>query len=381
MPALDGVRVLDLTRVLAGPYCTMLLGDFGADVVKVEHPSGDDTRQWGPPFAGSHSTYFLATNRNKRSVALDLGDPEDLQVAVALADEADVVVQNFRAGGLCRFGLDEAAVRSRNPGVIYCSLTGYGSGAGAARPGYDFLAQAEGGLMSVTGADEPTKVGVALSDVLMGLHATIGILAALQHRTVTGRGQHVEVDLLSSTLASLVNQASGYLDAGVVPGLSANAHPSIVPYQTVQTADVPLAIAVGNDRQFRALCTGLGRSELADDPRYATNRARVDSREKLIAELEAVLVAAPAAHWQEVLAEAGVPCGQVNDVAGAFALAEELELTPTVPMLLADDDTTTQVANPVRLSATPASYRLAPPSLDQHGDAVRGGRAWTEVGR
>jgi crotonobetainyl-CoA:carnitine CoA-transferase CaiB-like acyl-CoA transferase len=359
MTALQGVRVLDLSRVLAGPLCTMMLGDLGADVVKVEHPQGDDTRRWGPPFAGGHSTYYLAANRNKRSVVLDLSDPTDLAVARDLASTADVLVQNFRVGGLARFGLDEPTVRAANRAIVYCSLSGYGAEEGAHRPGYDFLAQAEGGMMSITGPgpDQPTKVGVAVSDVLTGLHATIGVLAALRHRERTSEGQHVQVDLLSSTLAALVNQASGYLDAGVVPGPAGNVHPSIAPYQTLRTATQPLALAIGNDRQFRTLCEALGRPHLADEPRFETNAARVEAREALIRELESVLVTETASTWQDRLGARGVPCGQVNDLAAAFHLAAELGLEPTVTMELGGGGRTRQVASPVRLATTPVAYR------------------------
>jgi crotonobetainyl-CoA:carnitine CoA-transferase CaiB-like acyl-CoA transferase len=352
MTALQGVRVLDLSRVLAGPLCTMMLGDLGADVVKVEHPQGDDTRRWGPPFAGDHSTYYLAANRNKRSVVLDLADPTDLAVARDLARTADVLVQNFRVGGLARFGLDEPTVRAANRGIVYCSLSGYGAAEGAHRPGYDFLAQAEGGMMSITGPgpDQPTKVGVAVSDVLTGLNATIGVLAALNHRDRTGEGQHVQVDLLSSTLAALVNQASGYLDAGVVPEPAGNVHPSIAPYQTLRTASQPLALAIGNDRQFRTLCEALGRPHLADEPRFETNAARVEAREALVRELESVLVTETASTWQDRLGARGVPCGQVNDLAAAFHLAAQLGLEPTVTMELGGGGRTRQVASPVRLA-------------------------------
>jgi crotonobetainyl-CoA:carnitine CoA-transferase CaiB-like acyl-CoA transferase len=378
MTALQGVRVLDMSRVLAGPLCTMMLGDLGADVIKVEHPDGDDTRRWGPPFAGDHSTYYLAANRNKRSVALDLSDATDRRVAQQLASTADVLVQNFRVGGLTRFGLDEPTVRADNRGIVYCSLSGYGTEAGARRPGYDFIAQAEGGLMSITGPcrDEPTKVGVAVSDVLTGLHATIGILAALHHRQRTGEGQHVQVDLLSSTLAALVNQASGYLDAGVVPEAAGNVHPSIAPYQTLRTASQPLALAIGNDRQFRALCDVLDRPHLADDERFATNAARVEARAALVRELESVLVTETAVTWQDRLAARGVPCGHVNDLAAAFELAAELGLDPTVTLDLAGGGSTRQVASPVRLTTTPVAYRLPPPSLDEHGDTIRSGAIW-----
>ena len=366
--ALDGLLVADFSRVLAGPYATMLLADLGATVVKVERPgAGDDTRGWGPPFADDgQATYFQAVNRNKRSIALDLSDPDDAAVATRLADTADVLVENYRPGALERFGLDAASVRARNPRVVYCTITGFGSGGGAGLPGYDLLVQATGGLMSITGTDQPTKAGVALVDVLTGLHATVGILAALQHRDRTGEGQHVEVSLLGSLQSSLVNQISSVVGAGVVPTYLGNAHPSIAPYEVFQAADRPMILAVGNDGQFARLAEVLGRGDLATDPRFATNTARVAHREELVSLIESVLRARGADHWQQVITEAGVPCGPINDIAQGLTLAESLGLDPVVTI---DDPrrpgTHRQVANPVRYSDTPASYRTAPPELDE----------------
>jgi crotonobetainyl-CoA:carnitine CoA-transferase CaiB-like acyl-CoA transferase len=350
--------------VLAGPFATMLLGDLGADVVKVEHPDGgDETRAWGPPFAHGHSTYYLAVNRNKRSVALDLKDEHGRRAARALAGQADVLVENFKAGSMERFGFGYQDLARDNPGLVWCSISGFGRGAGAALPGYDFLVQAMSGLMSITGpADgEPTKVGVALVDVLTGLYATAGILAALRQRDRTGRGQRVEVSLLGSALASLVNQASSYLCTGRPPRAMGNRHPSIAPYETLATADRPLVVAVGNDGQFARLCRVLGVPEAADDPRFATNAARVANHDALAGLLEQALAARGAAEWVAALGEAGVACGLVNDVGEAFALAERLGLAP-----VADAGGVPQVADPIGLSATPASYRLAPPALGQH---------------
>jgi crotonobetainyl-CoA:carnitine CoA-transferase CaiB-like acyl-CoA transferase len=360
--ALDGVRVADFSRVLAGPYATMLLADLGAEVVKVERPgTGDDTRAWGPPWdARGSSTYFLGVNRNKRSVALDLKDPGDLDRAKGLVRRADVVVENFIPGTLDALGLGYDDVRPHNPGVVYLSISGFGSAAGAALPGYDLLVQAMGGLMSVTGPapGEPTKVGVALVDVVTGLHAAIGVLAALRHRERTGVGQRVVVNLLSSQLSALVNQASGYVVAGAVPAILGNRHPSIAPYQTVRAADRPFVLAVGNDGQFRSLATVLGLPGLADDPLFASNPRRVANREALGAVLDEVLAARPAALWVERLTAAGVPCGPINDVAEAVTLASALGLEP-----VADAAGTPTVANPIRLSATPVTYRLPPPDL------------------
>jgi crotonobetainyl-CoA:carnitine CoA-transferase CaiB-like acyl-CoA transferase len=361
---LEGLVVADFSRVLAGPFATMLLGDLGADVVKVEHPKGgDETRAWGPPFHDGHSTYYLSVNRNKRSVALDLKSNSGRRAARALATRADVLVENFKAGSLERLGLGYEQVAADNPGLVWCSISGFGRGAGAELPGYDFLVQAMSGLMSITGpaGGEPTKVGVALVDVLTGLYALGGVLAALTERERTGRGQRVEVSLLGSALASLVNQASSFLCAGTPPRAMGNRHPSITPYETLATADRPLVVAVGNDGQFARLCRVLGLDGTAADPRFATNADRVANREELVPLLEGALAARGGADWVAALADAGVPCGLVNDVGEAFALAERLGLAP-----VADAGGVPQVANPIGLSATPASYRLAPPALGEH---------------
>ena len=362
--ALEGLVVADFSRVLAGPFATMLLGDLGADVVKVEHPDGgDETRAWGPPFAHGHSTYYLAVNRNKRSVALDLKDEHGRRAARALAGRADVLVENFKAGSMERLGLGYEDLAREHPGLVWCSISGFGRGAGVDLPGYDFLVQAMSGLMSITGpaGGEPTKVGVALVDVLTGLYAFGGILAALRERDRTGRGQRVEVSLLGSALASLVNQASSYLCTGRPPRAMGNRHPSITPYETLATADRPLVVAVGNDGQFARLSQVLGVPEAAADPRFATNADRVANRDALAALLEQALAARGAADWVAALGEAGVACGLVNDIGEAFALAERLGLDP-----VADAGGVPQVADPIALSATPAGYRLAPPALGEH---------------
>ncbi|NUP52458.1 MAG: CoA transferase [Catenulispora sp.] len=366
---LSGLLVADFSRVLAGPYATMLLADLGADVVKVERPDGgDDTRAWGPPFAADGTaTYFLGVNRNKRSVALDLRDADDAALAGELIRRADVVVENFLPGTMHRFGLGYEDVRTDNPGVVYCSITGFGDGAGAALPGYDLLAQAVGGLMSVTGEPgAPTKAGVALVDVVTGLHAAFGILAALRHRDATGEGQRVQVSLLTSLLSGLVNHASAYLAAGTVPRAMGNRHPSIAPYEVFDAADRPMVIAAGNDRQFHSLCTALGAPELAEDTRFATNESRVAHREELAAALNTRLATQPAQTWAETLTGAGVPCGPINDVAGAFALADALGLEAAVSV-----GGVRQSAHPVRFGSTPAVYRSAPPALDADGAGVR----------
>ncbi|MFB7355305.1 CaiB/BaiF CoA transferase family protein [Streptomyces gardneri] len=368
--ALDGIVVADFGRVLAGPYMTMLLADLGADVIKIERPgSGDDTRAWGPPFAGGEATYFLGANRNKRSVSLDLTDPEDLATARAIVDRADVLVENFRPGTMEKLGLGYEDVRASNPGLVYCSVNGFGTAEGARLPGYDLLVQAMGGLMSVTGEPDGsgTKAGVALVDVITGLHAGLGVLAALRHREHTGEGQRVEVSLLTSLLSALTNQAAAHLGAGVVPRAMGNSHPSIAPYEVFEARDRPLVLAVGTDRQFRTLCERLGRRELADDPRFATNTARVAHREELVEELSGPLGTRTADGWFEELSAAGVPCGPINDVAAAFDLADRLGLAPRVPEAAAGPG---QVANPIRLGATPPSYRGAPPRLGEHTDVL-----------
>lgn len=362
--ALDGVVVVDFSRVLAGPYATMMLGDFGAEVIKVERPgAGDDTRAWGPPYdSDGVATYFNAINRNKRSVTVDLSTPAGAEQARALVSRADIVVENFRPGTMERLGLGYEELRAIRPGLIYCSITGFGRDGGAALPGYDLLVQAVGGLMSVTGPapGAPTKVGVALVDVLTGLHALSGILAALHHRDRTGEGQRVDTNLLSSLLSSMVNQASGYLGAGVVPGIMGNRHPSITPYETFATADRPIAVAVGNDKQFAALAGLLGVPEVCADPRFGSNPDRVANRDALCAILGEVFATRGADHWHEALNDAGVPAGPINDLAEAFAYAERLGLAPTVAV---PGSQTPQVANPVTLSAAPVSYRLPPPAL------------------
>ncbi|MCK8614080.1 CaiB/BaiF CoA transferase family protein [Gordonia sp. C13] len=366
--ALDGLVIADFGRVLAGPYATMLLADLGAEVVKVERPGvGDDTRSWGPPWVGDQSSYFLSVNRNKRSVAIDLSDPEGLEEARRLVERADVVVENFMPGTMDRLGLGYDAVAGLRPDTVYCSVTGFGGN--NQLPGYDLLIQAVGGLMSITGPDPqtPTKVGVAVVDVITGLHAAVGILSALRHRDRTGEGQRIEVNLLSSLLSALANQSSGYVAAGVVPTAMGNRHPSITPYEVFRTADRPFVLAVGNDRQFASLCEVLGRPDLPADERYATNSARVANRQELVAILNDTLSTASADHWFDALTARRVPCGPLNDIADAIALAERLGLDPVVE--IADPrrgEPFRSVANPIRMSATPPRYRSAPPLLDEH---------------
>jgi len=369
--ALDGVLVADFSRVLAGPYASMLLADLGATVIKVERPgAGDDTRAWGPPYApDGQSTYFHAVNRNKRSLALDIGAPKDQLIAQKLAKRADIVLENFKPGALARYGLDYQTVSATNPAVIYCSISGFGSGAGVDLPGYDLLVQAMGGLMSITGTSEPTKAGVAVVDVLTGLHGAVAMLAALRHRELTGQGQNIEVSLLSSLLSSLVNQASGYVGAGVVPTYMGNAHPSISPYEVYQTADRPIVIAVGNDGQFMALAGAISRPGLTSDPRFVTNPMRVANRSALAVELTTTLGTHGADHWQRVITAAGVPCGPINDISQAFNLATDLGLDP-IAVINKNGESVAQVANPVNYSATPVTYRLAPPTVGQDNAAL-----------
>ncbi|MFF7229837.1 CoA transferase [Streptomyces sioyaensis] len=385
--ALDGILVADFSRVLAGPLAAATLADLGAEVIKVERPgTGDDTRAWGPPFVPDPedrepdgdgaprrgtAAYFDAANRSKRGLALDLGDPDDAAAARELARRADVLIENFRPGSLARYGLDHTATRAANPGLVHCTITGFGAGPGARLPGYDFVVQAVGGLMSITGepGGTPLKAGVALVDVLTAKDATTGILAALRHRDRTGEGQLVEVNLLSSLLGSLVNQASGHLATGRDPEPMGNRHPSIAPYETLACRDGELlAVAAGNDRQFRALTQTLGAPELADDIRFVRNRDRVQNRTVLIKALEDLLSADTPQAWAERLTAASVACGPVNTVSEALALAARLGLDPVIPV---GEGRIPQVASPLRLSGTPVTQPSAPPRLDENGPALR----------
>lgn len=375
---LAGMLVADFSRVLAGPLVTSTLADLGARVIKVERSGqGDDTRGWGPPWTPNSSSYFEAANRSKESVTLDLGDPADRALAAELARRADVLVENFRTGSLARFGLGYEQVCDVNPGVVYCSITGFGSGAGADLAGYDFLVQAVGGLMSITGAadphGQPTKVGVAVVDILTAKDATSGILAALlareRGREQGGAGQRVEVNLLSSLLAALANQASGYLATGQVPSRMGNDHPSIAPYELLRAEDDWIAMACGNDAQFARLTGVLGRPELATDARFVTNPVRVAHRGELVEALESVLATDTAAAWVGRLERVGVPAGRVGSIADAFALADRLGLAPRVPVGGGVPD---QVRHPVTYSATPVRDYRRPPRLGEHDEQVRG---------
>jgi crotonobetainyl-CoA:carnitine CoA-transferase CaiB-like acyl-CoA transferase len=376
---LAGLLVADFSRVLAGPYCTMLLADLGADVVKVESPGGDDTRRWVPPVTPDGvSTYFLAINRNKRSVVLDLRDGEDRVLAAELARRADVFVENFKPGGLAKFGLDYDSVRAANPAIVYASISGFGSGDGKDLPGYDLMVQAMSGLMSLTGDPDgpPYRSGISVFDVIAGLHTAIAILAALHHRAATGEGQHVEASLMASALSGMVNQASAYVSAAVVPFRMGNSHPSLAPYEPLPTADRDLIVAAGNDAQFRRLCEVIGAPELADDPRFATNGDRTAHRDELRPLLAARLAARPAADWFAALTAAGVACGPINTVDAGVAFAGQIGLEPVVTAGTGEAARPC-VRHPVRFSATPPDYPLPPPALDEHGEQIR---AWLKEG-
>ncbi len=375
MGALSHIRVLDLSRVLAGPWATQTLADLGADVIKVESPEGDDTRRWGPPWleGGEESAYFLCTNRGKRSVRIDFRSPEGQQRVRELAKTADVVVENFKVGGLAKYGLDYASLAADNPGLVYCSITGFGqTGPYAARPGYDFLIQAMGGLMSVTGpADgEPQKVGVALSDIMTGLYATIGILAALSEREQSGQGQHVDLALLDVTAATLANQASNFLVGGRVPTRLGNAHPNIVPYQAFATADGHCIVAVGNDKQFHSFVSELGLPELSDDPRFASNEARVANRDELVGMIQEKMLQSDRDEWLNRLEAAGVPAGPINNVDEVFTDPQVLARGMRVTLPHPDNPDLEVAGNPIKLSRTPVEYRRPPPKLGEHDELL-----------
>ena len=388
MRALEGVRVLDLSRVLAGPWATQLLADMGTDVIKIERPgTGDDTRGWGPPWFGApererEAAYFTCANRGKRSLAVDIATPEGAELVASLAGEADVLVENFKVGALARYGLDQATLRARNPRLIYCSISGFGQdGPYASLPGYDFIVQAMGGLMSLTGEPDgaPMKAGVALTDILTGLYAANGILAALHQRTASGCGQWVETSLLDVQIAALANQAAAYLAGGTNPPRHGNAHPSIVPYQAFATANGTLALAVGNDAQFRQLCRLLGREDLGQDPEIATNAGRVVHRERLIPELEREFRRRETDEWLDILRGAGIPAGPVNTMDDVFSdrHVRARGLCLAMPHRALGD--VPGVACPVRLSASAPRNDLGPPALDEHGEAVRA-RGWEACG-
>lgn len=385
MGALSHIRVLDLSRVLAGPWAGQILADLGADVIKVERPvCGDDTRSWGPPFlkdeAGQNTTeaaYYLSANRNKQSVTIDFTRPEGQQLVRELVAKSDIVIENFKVGGLAAYGLDYASLKAVNPKLIYCSITGFGqTGPYARRAGYDFMIQGLGGLMSLTGrpdGDEgagPVKVGVALTDILTGLYSTTAILAALAHRDQSGTGQHIDMALLDVQVACLANQAMNYLTTGVAPKRLGNAHPNIVPYQDFPTADGDFILTVGNDSQFRKFAEVAGQSQWATDPRFLTNKLRVANRGELIPLIRQATVFKTTAQWVDELEAAGVPCGPVNDLAQVFADPQVLARGLAIELPHTLGGRVAQVASPIRLSETPVEYRRAPPLLGEHTSEV-----------
>lgn len=385
MGALSHLRVLDLSRVLAGPWSGQILADLGADVIKVERPgSGDDTRAWGPPFlkdAQGESTgeaaYYLSANRNKRSVTIDFTQPEGQRLVRELAAKSDIVIENFKVGGLAAYGLDYLSLKAVNPRLIYCSVTGFGqTGPYAKRAGYDFMIQGLGGLMSLTGRPDgeegagPVKVGVALTDILTGLYSTVAILAALAHRDQTGTGQHIDMALLDVQVACLANQAMNYLTTGSPPRRLGNAHPNIVPYQDFPTADGDFILTVGNDGQFRKFAEVAGQPQWADDPRFASNKQRVANRAELITLIRQATVFKTTAEWVSQLEAAGVPCGPINDLAQVFQDPQVLARGLAVSMPHALAGSVPQVASPIRLSETPVEYRQAPPLLGEHTEVV-----------
>jgi len=383
--ALTGVKVLDLSRVLAGPWCTQTLADLGADVIKIERPgSGDDTRAWGPPYLkdadGQDTTeaaYFLGANRNKRSLAVDLATPEGQAIVRKLAAQVDVLVENFKVGDLARYGLDAQSLLAEDPGLVICSITGFGqTGPYAERAGYDYAVQGMGGLMSVTGERDdlpgggPQKVGVAVSDLFTGMYATVAILAALRHRDATGQGQLIDMALLDTQLAMLANLGSNYLCSGKAPGRMGNAHQNIVPYQVFEASDGHLILAVGNDRQFAKFCDIAGRPDWAADPRFATNSERVRNRAILVPQLEDAIRQRPRNDWLAALEAAKVPCGSINSIGEALAdpQAQARGAVVAMPHPLTPD--LRLIASPMKLSATPVAYRHAPPLLGQHSDEL-----------
>jgi crotonobetainyl-CoA:carnitine CoA-transferase CaiB-like acyl-CoA transferase len=383
--ALDGLRVLDLSRVLAGPWASQLLADLGADVVKVERPgTGDDTRAWGPPWLNDaddestgESAYYLCANRNKRSITIDLSQPDGQRLVKQLAGKADVLIENFKVGGLSQYGLDYASIKEVNPRLIYCSITGFGqSGPYAARAGYDFLIQGMGGLMSLTGRPDgtegegPLKVGVALTDVMTGLYATVAILAALARRERSGEGQHIDLALLDVQIAALANQATNYLVGGLIPQRIGNAHPSIVPYQDFPAADGHIIVAVGNDGQFASLCVALGKPEWSADPRFSTNPQRVKNRNELVAMIREATVCRPVKEWIAVMEAAGVPCGPINDLEDVFSDPHVQARNVRIEMAHPLAKHVALVANPIRMSESPVQYRHSPPTLGQHTGEV-----------
>lgn len=371
---LSGLLVADFSRILAGPYATMLLADLGAEVIKVEGPGGDDTRSWVPPTREDVSTYYLSINRNKRSIVLDLKNAEDLALTGELAERADIMIENFRPGGLAKYGLDYTSVAATNPALIYASISGFGAGGGAHLPGYDLMVQAISGLMSLTGSPDgpPFRAGISVFDVMTGMHALIGILAALHERETSGQGQHVEVNLLASALSGLVNQTGAYVAGGVTPHRMGNAHPSLFPYEPLPASDGDIIIISGNDRQFATLCDALGAPELATDPRFRTVGDRTANREILRPLLERQLARHTREEWFDILIKAGVPAGPINSIAEGVQFADGIGLDPVVEVG-EGERAVPLVRNPIRFSRSAAQYRMPPPTTGEHDEQLR---AW-----
>jgi formyl-CoA transferase len=369
MQPLNGVRVLDLSRVLAGPYCTMVLGDLGAQVIKVESLEGDETRGWGPPFVGGESAYYLCVNRNKRSIVVNFKTEEGRGILHELVKRSDVLVENFRVGTLSRFSLDYESVSRLNSKLVYCSITGFGqTGPLRDKPGYDFMIQGMGGLMSITGKPdgEPMKVGVAVTDLFAGQNAVIAILAALQARTQTGKGPHLDISLFDSQVAMLANVASNYLVSGNLPKRYGNAHANIVPYQNFQASDAWFVIAVGNDKQFARLCEMIGKSELTEDSRFVTNSGRVEHRDEVIALLKPVFLEKTASEWLSALEAEGIPCGPINTLDRVFAEPQVAAREMLIHMKHPEIGDLKLVGLPLKFSDTPVGYKLPPPKLGEH---------------
>lgn len=381
--ALSGIRVLDLTRILAGPSCTQILGDLGADVIKIERPgSGDDTRRWGPPFAKTpdgedtqESAYYLCANRNKRSVTVDMAKPEGVKILKELLKDCQILVENFKTGGLKKYGLDYESLKDEFPGLIYCSITGFGqTGPYAPRPGYDYLAQGIGGFMSITGEPDglPMKAGISIADIMTGMYSTVAVLASLHHRDVTGEGQHLDLCLLDSMVATMTFEASNYLNSGKLPTRLGNAHPNVVPYQVVPTKDGHIIIASGNEDQFKRFCEYAGTERWMDDPRFKTNSLRIQNRNELVPELFEVMQTKTSQEWLEGLESVGVPCGPVNTLDQVFddPQIQARGMKATIPHPTAGE--VHVPGSPIKMSKTPVKYRMAPPLIGQHTDEVLG---------
>ncbi len=386
--ALTGLKVLDLSRILAGPWCSQMLADLGADVIKIERPGkGDDTRGWGPPYVESEqgeaieSAYFLSTNRGKRSLAIDISQAEGQAIIRSLAEKADVMIENFKVGGLKKYGLDYESLKTNNPGLVYCSITGFGqNGPYAESPGYDFMIQGLGGLMHITGepGGQPVKVGVAVADLMTGMYASVAILAALNHRQSSGEGQFIDLALLDCQVAMLANQASNYLTSGVSPQRLGNAHPNIVPYQVLQTADGFIIVAVGNDSQFARYCQLLGLNELSTDEKFATNKARVTNRSELTALIQPKMIQNSSDYWLVELQKSKIPCGAINDISQVFDHPQIQHRQMNIKLPHDEAGQVDLVANPINFSKTKIDYNKPPPMLGQHSDEVL--NDWLELG-